>query len=120
MEGRRYLELVGKAIEKALDGECLVVFFGSVLRQDFGRSSDIDVAVFCSEPLKGHEYGRILSEFEKLPILRDIDLVDLWCVNSPEFLSKILEEGFIWKSSEGLMNLLKERLEDLRRLETKA
>ena len=60
MEGRRYLELVGKAIEKALDRECLVVFFSSILRQDFGRGSDIDVTISClrNPPQEGSPFQR--------------------------------------------------------------
>ncbi len=119
MERKRYIEAIGKTIERILGRECLIVFFGSVLREDFGRTSDIDVAVFCSEPLTYREYLKVLLELETLPFLRDIDLVDLWRVNSADFLSKIVEEGYFWKSSEGLITLLKGRLKGLRRSEIK-
>ena len=116
---RRYFELIGRTIERALRKDCLIIFFGSAVRENFGRASDIDVALFCSEPLSFTEYSRLLSEIEELPILRDVDLVDLWRVDSYDFLSKILEEGLFWKSSEELMRLLRRRLEGLRKSEVK-
>lgn len=120
MDAEKYFDLIGRAIEKALVKDCLVIFFGSAVRENFGRTSDIDVALFCSEPLSFAEYSKVLSEIEELPILRNIDLVDLWRVNSYDFLSKIVEEGFFWRSSEGLIRLLKEHLEGLRKSEAKA
>ncbi|MEJ7555043.1 MAG: nucleotidyltransferase domain-containing protein [Aquificaceae bacterium] len=119
MEAERYFELIGRTIERALRKDCLIIFFGSAVRENFGRASDIDVALFCSEPLSFTEYSRLLSEIEELPILRDVDLVDLWRVDSYDFLSKILEEGLFWKSSEELMRLLRRRLEGLRKSEVK-
>ncbi len=110
MSRRDYIEMVGRAVEEALGGmDCLIVFFGSVLRKDFGRSSDIDVAVYCGRELTGREYVDIMDRIEELPILRDVDLVDLAVVKDRGFVKRVLEEGLIWKGSEGL-------LKDLRRL----
>jgi uncharacterized protein len=50
--------------------------FGSVLREDFGTESDIDVLVtFSPEAIVGlFEFGRMQEELEKL-FGRDVDLV---------------------------------------------
>lgn len=95
-------------------------FLGSLIKGGFSRLSDVDVAVFCREPLSGRTYMRILEALESLPLLREVDIIDLWRVSSADFLEKVLKEGLIWRSSEELMKTLKERLEGLRRSEARA
>ena len=47
-----YVSMVGRAIEEALgDRDCLIIFFGSVAREDMRRTSDIDVGIYCGESL---------------------------------------------------------------------
>ncbi|ADY74006.1 DNA polymerase beta domain protein region [Desulfurobacterium thermolithotrophum DSM 11699] len=97
-----YMKIVGRAIEKAVNKSCLIIFFGSILTDKFSRTSDIDVGVFCGAPLTPKEYVSVLEEIEKAPILREVDLVDLAKVDDERFLSSILERGKIWKSSRDL------------------
>ncbi|MDQ7038434.1 MAG: nucleotidyltransferase domain-containing protein [Aquificota bacterium] len=111
-----YMDMVGRAIVEALGGaDCIVVFFGTVVGGSFDRCSDIDVGVFCGRELTPEEYGRVLDRLEELPILREVDLVDLARVNDREFLKAVVEGGKVWKGSEGLLRSLKERLRDTRR-----
>ncbi|MEJ5339217.1 MAG: nucleotidyltransferase domain-containing protein [Aquificaceae bacterium] len=115
MERAQILSLIGIAIEEVLQKDCLVVFYGSVLSERFSRSSDVDVGIFCKDQIEGKEYMRLLSRLEELPLLRDVELIDLWRVKSAEFLDKIIQEGYFWKSSKELMTLLRRRLEDLKK-----
>jgi len=110
------MSMVGEAIGKVLkDRDCLVIFFGSVARGDMGRTSDIDVGVYCEKELDSGTYFAILDEIEKLPMLRDVDLVDLAKVGDAEFLESVLTEGRVWIESPGLLKSLKKRLESLRK-----
>jgi predicted nucleotidyltransferase len=115
VERAQILSLIGIAIEEVLQKDCLVVFYGSVLSERFSRSSDVDVGIFCKDQIEGKEYMRLLSRLEELPLLRDVELIDLWRVKSAEFLDKIIQEGYFWKSSKELMTLLRRRLEDLKK-----
>ncbi len=110
-----YIEIVGRAIESSLDRDCLIVFFGSILTERFSRTSDIDVGIYCREPLSGKEYVNIISAVENAPILRRVDLVDLATVKDKNLLSSVLERGRVWKGSKELLKDLKRRLESLKR-----
>ncbi|RUM42209.1 MAG: hypothetical protein DSY34_02330 [Desulfurobacterium sp.] len=110
-----YMEIVGEAIEEAIKRNCLIIFFGSILTDRFSRTSDIDVGVFCGAPLTSKEYINVLEEIEKAPVLREVDLIDLARIEDAQFLSSVLERGKIWKSSEELLQSLKERLKSLRK-----
>ena len=113
-----YMEIVGRAIERALKKECLIIFFGSILTSRFSRTSDIDVGVYCGRSLSTKEYVSILEEIEKSPILREVDVVDLAKVGNYAFLSSVIDRGKVWKSSEGLFQSLKEQLKSLRKQQT--
>ena len=110
----RYMNLIGQAVRRAVKGECVIIFFGSVLTDRFSRTSDIDVAIFCKSKLTARDLIRIEEEFEKLPILRDIDLVDIRSVKSSNLLQDILE-GKVWKSSPELMKDLRELCKSIER-----
>jgi len=56
-----YMELVANAIDKVLKKKCIIIFFGSILTDRFGRTSDIDVAVYC-----GKAIGIISKYWKKL------------------------------------------------------
>ena len=111
-----YMDMVGGAILEALKGEeCLIVFFGTLVKGRFDRCSDIDVGVYCGRELTSEEYARIMEKLEELPILRDVDLVDLGRIKDPDFLGDVIEGGMIWRGSEGLLRSLKKHLESMRR-----
>ena len=108
--------MVGEAISEALgESDCLIIFFGSVARGQMSRTSDIDVGIYCKDGLNPKLYLRIIDSIEELPILREVEVVDLKEVKDPSFLANILEEGKIWKGSPDLLKDLKERLESLRK-----
>jgi len=109
-----YIELIGRALEGALHENSLIIFFGSVLTDRFSQTSDIDVAIY-SPGLSNSDFLKLYDALEELPILRKVDIVNLGTVKDPEFLRKVLEEGFFWKRREELVRDLKERLESLKR-----
>ncbi len=109
-----YMKLVATTIEKILKDRCLIIFFGSILTERFSRTSDIDVAIFCKEKLKFKDYLKLEDELENIPILRDIDLVDIRDVKNLNFLENILR-GKIWRSSPELLEDLKRHTESLKR-----
>ena len=110
----KYINLIGKAIEKALSQECLIIFFGSILEDRFNKTSDIDVAVFCKRDLTTKDWFKLEEILEKIPTLRDIDVVDIRKVKNVNFLENILK-GKIWKSSPDLLKDLKKHVENLKK-----
>ncbi len=110
----RYMNLVGEAIRKAIGEECLIVFFGSVLDDRFGVTSDIDVAVLCDRALTPLDMFKIEEEIDRLPMLRDVDVVDIRSVRDTGFMRAILK-GKVWKSSPELMKDLRELCKSIER-----
>ncbi len=110
----RYRELIVGAFERVLKRDFLLMLFGSFSRGKVDRLSDIDVAVYAGEPLSPKEYFELRCALEELPILRDVDLVDLAEVEDPIFLREVLK-GKVWKSSPGLLKDLRKRLRSLRK-----
>ena len=109
-----YIELIGRALEGALPPNSLIIFFGSILTDRFSRTSDVDVAVY-SPGLSDYEFLKLYDAVEELPILREVDIVNLETVRNPELLRKVLEEGLFWKRDEKLVRGLGERLKNLER-----
>jgi len=107
VDREKYFELVGKAITKVLK-EPVIIFFGSLVEGGFSRRlSDIDVAVYIGRPLSSKEYWKLIGEFENLPILKKVDLVDLAEVRDKKFLKRILKTGILWRGSkESLKSLI--------------
>jgi len=62
-----------------------LALFGSVLRDDFGPDSDVDVIVEFRDDFEGKRIYRIFDELEELFGGRRVDLVE------PEFLSPRLK-----------------------------
>jgi predicted nucleotidyltransferase len=110
-----YMRLIAKVIENYFKNECLIIFFGSILTDRFNRTSDIDVAIYCKKDLGFKDYIALEEELEKVPILRDIDLVDIKTIKNLEFLESILKEGKVWRSSTELLTDLKRHIESLKR-----
>ncbi len=111
-----YINMIGSAIEDTLgDRDCLVIFFGSVAKGNISRTSDIDVGIYCRGGLDPTLYLRIMDRIENLPILREVEVVDLGEVKDKVFLENVLREGVVWKGSEDLLKDLRERLESLKR-----
>ncbi len=110
-----YMALVGGAISNVLKDNCLIIFYGSLLTDRFSRTSDLDVAVYCKDDLDSLKYLKIMDEIEKLPILREVDLVNLYSIRDVSLLENILEKGKIWKNSSALLKDLENRLESLKK-----
>jgi len=110
-----YKKLIGEAIEKVFKKECLIIFFGSINTDRFSRVSDIDVAIYSKEPVGSCEIVKITEEIEKLPILREVDIVDVRKIKDYRFLEKIVNEGTVWKNMPELMKDLKRLLKSLKK-----
>ncbi|WP_096999764.1 nucleotidyltransferase domain-containing protein [Persephonella hydrogeniphila] len=110
-----YISLIGKAIEEATGGNCLIIFFGSIVDERFNRTSDIDVAIFCKEEISATDFLKIKDKIDKLPVLREVDLIDLRKTNNVELIQNILEKGKIWKNIPELLRDLKNHLQNLKK-----
>ncbi|WP_457636484.1 nucleotidyltransferase domain-containing protein [Persephonella sp.] len=93
---------------EATNGRCIIIFFGSIVGERFSRTSDIDVAVYCGRKLSSYEILKIKEEINKLPILREVDLVDIGSITDIKFIENIMK-GKIWKSIPELMKNLKKQ-----------
>lgn len=107
-----YITMIGQTLEKELPEDCVIIFFGSVLTDRFNRTSDIDVAVFCKEEISPLRFTQLQEKLENLPMLRDIDLVDIRKQKNIQFLQNILK-GKVWKSSPEAWKSLREHIESL-------
>lgn len=67
-----------------------LALFGSVLRDDFGPDSDVDVIVEFLDDFEGKQIFRIYDELEELFGGRKIDLVEVEFLN-PRMKRRILE-----------------------------
>ncbi|MDM7274459.1 nucleotidyltransferase family protein [Sulfurihydrogenibium azorense] len=110
----KYIDLIGQAIEKALNRDCVIIFFGSILDERFNKTSDIDVAIFCNQELSSKDLINLQERLEDIPVLRDINLVDIRSVKNLEFLNNIMK-GKVWKSSPDLLKDLKKHIENLKK-----
>ena len=111
----RYKRLIKKAVNKVFSKDILVILFGSLARGEFDRQSDIDIGIYTGTDISGKKYLEISAQLERLPILREIDLVDLAKVKDASFLEQVIKEGKIWISSERLLKDLKGRLEGMKK-----
>jgi len=68
-----------------------LALFGSVLRDDFGPDSDVDVLIEFREDFEGKQIYRIWDELEELFGGRRVDLVDPRQL-SPRLMRYVLED----------------------------
>ena len=111
----KYMELIAEVTESVVGNNCVIIFFGSILTDKFNRTSDIDVAVFCKDGMSDRKYLEILDRIDKLPILREVDLINLNTTRNAELMEEIISKGQIWKSSEEAWRDLENRLKSLKR-----
>ncbi len=111
----KYMELIAETIESAVGNNCVIIFFGSILTDKFNRTSDIDVAVFGKDGLSDRKYLEILDRIDKLPILREVDLINLNTTKNAELMEEIISKGQVWKSSEEAWRDLENLLKSLKR-----
>ena len=69
-----------------------LALFGSVVREDFGPDSDIDVLVEFRDDFEGKQIYKIYDELSELFGGRNIDLVEVEFVNR-RLRDRILEEA---------------------------
>ncbi|MBU2599095.1 nucleotidyltransferase domain-containing protein [bacterium] len=107
-------EEIIRILDKYLSNNYLLIIFGSFVRNEMIRSSDIDLAVYRNEKIPTKTIVEAKEELKmKTHTLRDIDLINLTKDVNVDLLKKILEEGVIWKetkNSKGLLKNLKKRL----------
>lgn len=102
-------------INRYLPGEKLVILFGSFARGRTDRLSDIDIAIFTGERLKSSLFVELQESLnQEVHTLRDVDLVDLADADG-ELIRRVLDEGVVWISSEGLLRDLRRRSENMKR-----
>ena len=73
-----------------------VILFGSRVREDFSRVSDIDVGVLPGKNFDRRKLVFLKERIEDLNIPYTVDVVDLSRV-SEVFKEKALREGVVWK-----------------------
>jgi len=71
-----------------------LALFGSVLRDDFGPDSDIDVLVEFRDDFEGKQIYKIYDELEELFGGRRVDLVE------PEFLNPLMRRHVLEHTEE--------------------
>jgi predicted nucleotidyltransferase len=90
------LEEVGRIVRDGLKGHrARVYLFGSWVRGQAGRTSDIDVAVLPLEPLPAGLLSEIREALEESHVIYPVDLVDL-SESTPQFRERVLREGVLW------------------------
>ncbi|MCX7760599.1 MAG: nucleotidyltransferase domain-containing protein [Hydrogenothermaceae bacterium] len=109
-----YIQMLGQTVDRVLGGECLIIFFGSITDDRFSKISDIDIAVMCNNEISAIKMLELEEEIEKLPILKEVDIVDIRKVKNPEFLKNI-SRGLIWKSSTEVMKDFQKLLRNLKK-----
>jgi len=68
-----------------------IVLFGSVVRADFLRNSDIDIALFGVDAAQLYEIEDYLNDV--VPSLKDIDVVSFETIVNAKLKKRIMEEG---------------------------
>ena len=111
----KYMEMIAEAIESTICDDCVIIFFGSILTNKFDRTSDIDVAIYCKDGLPNVEYLKILDEIDKLPILREVDLINLNTAMNAKLIEEIVNKGQVWKSSKEAWRDLENHLKSLKK-----
>lgn len=111
---KEIMDRIGKTLEKYLPEESLIIFYGSLVKGGFSRTSDIDIALFSKEGLSASTLHEIELSLDKIPLLRTVEIVDLGRVKNPDFIERMLSGGGLWKSLEKAFSALKRHLESLR------
>jgi len=62
MQKEKYLELIGEVLLRKLPDSSLIIFYGSLIKGNFDRLSDIDVAIFSPQGLSAKIMMEILAE----------------------------------------------------------
>ncbi len=112
-----YKRHIINVFKKTISNEILLILFGSFskAKKNYNNNSDIDIAVYLGRHLTGKEWLEINGELEKLPILRDIDVVDIAKLTNIELLNHIVNEGDIWINSKSLFQDLKKHLKNIKK-----
>lgn len=85
-----------------------MIIFGSFVRNEVTRSSDVDLAVYRDEKIPTKTIVEVKEELrEKAHTLRDIDLINLTGDVNVDLLKNILEEGVIWQKTKNFKELLR-------------
>lgn len=92
---QEYKNLILKAIDYHFP-TAKVILFGSRARGTNDLGSDVDLALDIGTPIQLGEMARTRVTLENLPLVLDIDIVDMH--NIPDELKEIIaHEGIVWK-----------------------
>lgn len=89
----KLLKEIVKKITQRIEVEKIIIF-GSSVREDGNKKSDIDIALLGVKDLN-RVPSLTLELNEELPTLRDIDLVVFDTIDNPKLKQKILNEGVV-------------------------
>ncbi|MDG5789880.1 nucleotidyltransferase domain-containing protein [Evansella sp. AB-P1] len=93
---RVLLELKEIILDKLSGENARVYLFGSWARKEERQSSDIDIAIECSEIISPKTWNDLLESIEESSIPYRVDIVDIHTANSA-LVNNIKEEGILWK-----------------------
>jgi predicted nucleotidyltransferase len=97
-----------RILDKYLGDNYLLIIFGSFMRNEVTRNSDIDLAVYRNEKISTRTIVEVKEELsEKAHTLRDIDLINLTGDVNMDLLRNILKEGVIWQKTKNYKELLR-------------
>jgi hypothetical protein len=92
---RKSLNLILEVLKKNLNSQAKVYLFGSSVKGDYKKFSDIDIAIENGDK---EAITNIIYQIENLNIPYKVEIIDLSKV-SKEFKKEILKTGvLIWKS----------------------
>lgn len=92
---RKSLNLILEVLKRNLNSQAKVYLFGSSVKGDYKKFSDIDIAIENGDK---EAITNIRYQIENLNIPYKVEIIDLSKV-SKEFKKEILKTGFlIWKS----------------------
>jgi len=80
------------AIRTKVDPE-KIILFGSAVRDDFSRNSDIDVALFGIDREQIYAVEDYLNQ--SIHSLKDIDIICFEKISNEKFKTRILKEGLV-------------------------
>lgn len=92
-----YLERIQQIVLEHLKGQPVQVYlFGSWVRGEAGRTSDIDIALMPIVPLSPGLVSRLHEALEESHVPYPVEVVDLSQTDAA-FRQRVLKEGILWK-----------------------
>ena len=97
MAQQKVLEQAKALVLKWTTNEPVCVYlFGSRAKGNYGKYSDIDLAILSSGAMPPGLIGRLKCAFEESNIPYSVDVIDLTEVDE-QFRNRVISEGILWK-----------------------